>query len=92
MFGFCCNVDSLLYNLTFRCRFEKQARLKKLAQSPKDKADRDSTAINIPIAVPEGTGKTGSPVHIPVRHTSMSSKNAYWIEFLFIFLSGLYFS
>lgn len=66
-----------LSSTDFRCRFEKQARLKRYAQSPKEK----SQAITIPLPVADEHKLDQRPVQIPVRRTSISSKNTYDEDF-----------
>ena len=57
-----------------RCRFEKQARLKKYDQSPKEKPNENKKPITIPLPVSDQPKVNQTPVQIPVRHTSISSK------------------
>ena len=65
----------LLFN---RCRFEKQARMKKFAQSAKDKDDTNPIIIPVPIS-DEPKGKQ-EPVVIPVRFTSNTSKSHLFLH------------
>jgi hypothetical protein len=60
-----------------RCRFEKQARLKKLGKSPKDKNGENKKAIIIPLPVSDEPKTKQTPVEIPVRHASISSQFIY---------------
>ncbi|CAF1063460.1 unnamed protein product [Adineta ricciae] len=53
-----------------KCRFEKEARLKKYAESPKGKQDKPLT---VSVSVSDGPKNQQTPVHIPVRHASMSN-------------------
>jgi hypothetical protein len=64
-----------------RCRFEKQARLKKYADSPKDKDDENKKPIIIPLPVSDQPKIEQPPVEIPVRHTSISSKFRFFFYF-----------
>ena len=64
---------SSLILLLRRCRFEKEARLKKLAQSPKDKSEKTLQAIIIPMPISEEPKRRPSPIQISVQTTSTSS-------------------
>lgn len=60
-----------------KCRFEKEAMLKKMSESPKTKNEENSTSITIPLSTIEKPNQRRSivqiPLHSPDRHTSVSS-------------------
>ncbi len=59
--------------LNYRCRFEKQARLKQYGDTNEtDDENKKPITISIPVSDEPKTKQT--PVKIPVRHTSDSSK------------------
>ena len=70
--------------ILLRCRFEKQARLKKYAESSNGKADESKKPITISIPVSNEPKTNQTPVTIPVRHTSISSQ----FHFIYIFYSN----
>lgn len=56
-----------------RCRFEKQARLKRYAESPKDKTKDNKKPITISVSASDEPKVPQTPVKIPVKHTSSYS-------------------
>ncbi|CAF3790952.1 unnamed protein product [Rotaria sordida] len=57
-----------------KCLYEKQARLKKYAQSPKEKDDESKLPITIPLPISNEPKMTQTPVKIPVRHIGVDNK------------------
>lgn len=76
----------LLFLLVLRCRYEKQARLKRYAQSPKEKYDDSKMPITIPIHVSDEPKGKQTPVIIPVGHTSISSKFLFTHTYICLFV------
>ncbi|CAF0716915.1 unnamed protein product [Adineta steineri] len=63
-----------------KCQFEKQARLKKYAQSPKGR-DQNGEPVIVSMSVSDEPKTKQKPVLIPVRHTSISNEDSYEDDF-----------
>ncbi|UJR29948.1 hypothetical protein I4U23_017495 [Adineta vaga] len=55
-----------------KCRYGKQALLKKYAESPKEKKEKTEKPLTVSVNVSDEPKNKAEPVQIPIRHTSVS--------------------